>query len=54
MKNTEKQHAGDRKIQMASREATGQLRLTAFLTASEKRTTVKPQKVTEQGDFLGD
>lgn len=29
---------------MAGREATGQLRLTVFLTASESRTTVKPQK----------
>ena len=36
---------------MASREATGQLRLTMFLTALESRTTVKPQKVIEQGDF---
>lgn len=36
---------------MASREATGQLRLTVFLTASESRTTGKPQKVIEQGDL---
>ena len=39
---------------MASREATGQLRLTVFLTGLESRTTVKPQTVTEQGDFLRD
>lgn len=47
IKNIVKKHTCDRLGQMASREATGQLRLTVFLTASESRTTVRHQKVTE-------
>lgn len=50
-KNIEKHHRSERKRQMASKEATGQLRLTVFLTASESRTTGKPQKGIEQGDL---